>query len=91
LKSKYKILFCEIYDDGTVGGSHSIMYNIVTNLANESILPIVGFLTDNLYTDKYKNDGISVINLPNPDPSIYVIPFIRKIINWYKLIFKSFD
>lgn len=80
-----KILFCELYDDGTVGGSHSVLYNIVTNLDKNKIYPILAFPKKNLYFDLYKNLGITVSLLPHFPPSTFPLVFLRKAYNWFKL------
>jgi L-malate glycosyltransferase len=88
-ENKIKIFFCEIYDDGTVGGSHSIMYNLVTSLDKNRFIPFVGFHGENIYFERYEAHGIDITQFPDFTPVHFSVSFIRKMINWYTLIIKK--
>ena len=84
--SKKKILFCEIYDDGTVGGSHSTLFNLVSRLDKSKFEPTVAFYSTNLYCDEFEKIGVPVNLLNKAKPSRFTIPWVRKAINWNRMI-----
>jgi L-malate glycosyltransferase len=78
-----KIFFCETFDDGTVGGSHRCMYNLIRRLPPSDMAATVGFLGHNLYVEKYRDIGVRVEVLSLPQPlSHWNVPY-RKARNWY--------
>lgn len=86
---KIKILFCEIYDDGTVGGSHSILFNLVTSLDKSIFLPTVSFLAENIYCEKLREIGIEVKLMQQFEPSRFGLSLVRKTLNYFNLIIKK--
>jgi glycosyltransferase involved in cell wall biosynthesis len=78
-----KIFFFESCDDGTVGGSHTCMYNLIRNLDRPRIEVTTGFYSDNVYTQRYRELGIEVEILPFPKPVRERNIILRKAINWY--------
>ena len=81
------ILFIEIASDGTVGGSHTCLFNLVSNLNSDKYKSHIGFYETNSYVDKFENIGVPV-HLINRKPITHGIIFIRKLRNWYRLIYK---
>lgn len=59
-----RLFSCETFDDGTVGGSHACMYNLIRNLNAPDIEVVVGFYGPNLYVEKYREIGVEVEILP---------------------------
>jgi L-malate glycosyltransferase len=84
-----RIFFCETFDDGTVGGSHACMYNLIRNLDRKTFHCTVGFYGDNMYVGKYRELGIEVNVLPIGKPIVTGNRIIRKIRNWYNLEHKA--
>jgi glycosyltransferase involved in cell wall biosynthesis len=78
-----KIFFFESCNDGTVGGSHSCMYNLIRNLDRSTIEVTTGFYSENIYTQRYRELGIQVEILPFPKPVRGRNVILRKAINWY--------
>lgn len=80
---KYKIFYCETSNDGTVGGSHSCMYNLIRYSDRSKFEFTVGVFSENQYIQKYHDLGIEVVIMPIV-PSRRSGWFItRKFINWY--------
>ena len=86
-KDKIKILFIERATDGTVGGSHRCLYNLVSTIDREKFESHVGFYQANSYVEKLRNIGVAV-HLINWKPVSDGNVLIRKIRNWYRLIYK---
>jgi len=84
-----KIFFCETFDDGTVGGSHACMYNLIRHMDRSEMTCTVGFLGENMYVQKYRDLGIPVCILPIRNPLIIGNIMMRKAINWYRLEYKA--
>ena len=84
-----KIFFCETFDDGTVGGSHACMYNLIRHMDRSEMTCTVGFLGENMYVQKYRDLGIPVTILPIRNPLISANIMVRKAINWYRLEYKA--
>jgi glycosyltransferase involved in cell wall biosynthesis len=78
-----KIFFCETFDDGTVGGSHACMYNLISHLDRTQLKCTVGFYSDNAYVPLYRDKGVDVTILPMPKPIRDGNVIRRKAINWY--------
>lgn len=84
-----KIFFCETFDDGTVGGSHACMYNLIRHLDRSKISCTVGFLGENVYVRKFRELGVPVVLLPIRNP-LKSAPFVlRKAVNWYRLEYQA--
>jgi glycosyltransferase involved in cell wall biosynthesis len=81
-----KAFFCETFDDGTVGGSHRCMFNLLRCLPRDEIRATAGFLGPNVYVEKYREIGIDVEILSFPAPILHGTPVIRKARNWYNLV-----
>lgn len=82
-----RILFIEFTCDGTVGGSHTCLYNLVKNLDRKKYQVGVVFFQPNLYVDKLNMIGIPV-HVINRQPFTQGNVLIRKIKNWYRLVYK---
>ncbi|MSN27153.1 MAG: glycosyltransferase [Geobacter sp.] len=80
------VLFIEVASDGTVGGSHTCLYNLVGHLDVNRYKIHVGFYQANSYVDKCKDIGAS-IHLINRKPVVHGNILIRKFRNWYRLIY----
>lgn len=80
-----KVLFCETYDDGTVGGSHACMYNLVRRMDRSEFRFTVGLCSRNVYAPRYEKLGVDVVMLPRRRPWRMKIPVVRKALNWYRL------
>lgn len=87
-KDKINILFIEMTFDGTVGGSHTCLYNLVSNLDREKYKGLVLFFQENSYVEKFRNIGVGV-HLINRNPVTGGNIVIRKILNWYRLVYKQ--
>lgn len=79
-----KLFFCETFDDGTVGGSHACMYNLIRNLNAPDIEVTVGFYGPNRYVEKYREIGVGVEILPLGRRVRNGTPLVRKARNWYR-------
>jgi glycosyltransferase involved in cell wall biosynthesis len=55
-----RILYVEVNEDGTVGGSHQALYDLVRNLDPSRYEPIVLFYQQNRFADRLRNDGFEV-------------------------------
>lgn len=84
-----KIFFCETSDDGTVGGSHACMHNLIRHMVQSKMTCTVGFLSENIYVQKYRDLGIPVFILPIRNPLKTGNVIVRKTINWYRLEYKA--
>jgi glycosyltransferase involved in cell wall biosynthesis len=54
-----RILFVELNEDGTVGGSHRIQYDLVTRLPDD-LEPVVLFYEDNAWAQRLRDEGVEV-------------------------------
>lgn len=81
------VFFIERASDGTVGGSHTCLYNLVKSLDRKKYKVWVGFYQVNSYFEKLKNIGVNVILL-NRNVLVDGNALIRKARNWYGLIYK---
>jgi glycosyltransferase involved in cell wall biosynthesis len=85
---KTNILFLEMAYDGTVGGSHVCLYNLVGNLDREKYKCCVLFYQENSFVEKFRRIGVNVDlieRLPVSDGNI----FVRKLRNWYRLVYRQ--
>lgn len=80
-----KVLICETSDDGTVGGSHTCMYNLVRHMDRAAIDVTVAFYRDNAFVPRYRDLGVAVKILPIREPVTGGNPLLRKARNWYRL------
>jgi glycosyltransferase involved in cell wall biosynthesis len=55
-----RVLYVEPNEDGTVGGSHKILYDLVVRLS-PSFLPTVLFYQKNLWADRMRSAGVDVV------------------------------
>lgn len=83
-----KIFFCETSNDGTTGGSHSCMYNLIRHSNRERFHFTVGFFSENSYVQKYRDLGVNIEIMPNIPPVKKGIFIYRKAINWYNRDYK---
>jgi len=61
-----RVLWCETYDDGTIGGSHTCMFNLASRLDPDRFKVTAAFYSPNLYVERYTAAGIETIILPGP-------------------------
>jgi glycosyltransferase involved in cell wall biosynthesis len=78
-----KIFFCETFDDGTVGGSHACMYNLIRNMDRKDFQFTAGFYSENVYSKKCRDLDIQVIIVPKSRPFKEGNAILRKVRNWY--------
>jgi len=64
--TRKRILFIEINDDGTVGGSHRALFDLVRYLDAERYEPIVLFYQDNRYLEAFRAAGVRAEVWPRP-------------------------
>jgi glycosyltransferase involved in cell wall biosynthesis len=57
----HRVLIIEINEDGTVGGSHQCLYDLVNGLDRSRFLPSVVFYEDNRFVEPIRNLGVEVI------------------------------
>ncbi len=81
------ILFVEIASDGTVGGSHTCLFNLVSNLNRDKYKCHIAFYQTNSYVDKFENIAVPV-HIIDLKPITHGNIIIRKMRNWYGLIYK---
>lgn len=84
MNHRLKIFYFESAADGTVGGSHSCMFNLIKYMDREKFEFTVGFRQDNIYVRKFSEIGVEVVLFPY-DPVRDGILVVKKIINWYRL------
>jgi glycosyltransferase involved in cell wall biosynthesis len=58
-----RILYIEANEDGTVGGSHRVLFDLVCNLDRTRYEPVVLFYQDNAYASRLRAHGVEVIIL----------------------------
>jgi len=85
---KAKVFFCETSNDGTTGGSHSCMYNLIRHSDREQFRFTAGFFSENSYVQKYRDLGVNVEIMPNIPPRKNGLVLSRKAINWYNREYK---
>ena len=85
---KANIFFCETSNDGTVGGSHSCMYNLIRHSDRERFRFTVGFFAENMYIQKYRDIKVNIEIMPLIAPILKGIFISRKAINWYNREYK---
>ena len=87
MKTKLKIFFFEECHDGTVGGSHRSMYNLIRNMDFAKYQFTVGFFEYNRYVPLYEKLGIDVLVFKR-QPIIDGNAIYRKAKNWYECSYK---
>jgi len=83
-----KIFFFDTCPDGTVGGSHACMYNLIRNIDPSEMNFTAGFYADNIYAQRYRDLGINVEIVPFTKPLKSRNIVLRKGLNWYRLEYK---
>ena len=58
-----RILYIEANEDGTVGGSHRVLFDLVCNLDRAQYEPVVLFYQDNAYVPRLRGQGVDVVVL----------------------------
>lgn len=81
------ILFLEIACDGTIGGSHTCLYNLVGHLDRQRYECHIVFHENNSYVRKFREIGVHV-HLIKRDPITHGNVLIRKMRNWYRLVYR---
>lgn len=81
------ILFIDKTFDGTLGGSHTCLYNLVNCLNNREYTIFVGLYQENSYILKLQDIGIHVIIIKR-QPHWTGFFIIRKMRNWYRLVYQ---
>jgi len=84
---KIRVFFFESCFDGTVGGSHLCMYNLIKNMDKRKFEFTTGFYENNRFAEKYNAIGIDVEILQRCLVRIGNV-FSRKIRNWYSSEYK---
>lgn len=55
-----RVLYVECNEDGTVGGSHQVLYDFVRRLDRERFEPVVLFYQANPFRDRFEDVGVEV-------------------------------
>ncbi|HKG94509.1 MAG TPA: glycosyltransferase family 4 protein [Gemmatimonadaceae bacterium] len=55
-----RIMYLEANDDGTVGGSHQALFDLVRNLDRSRYEPVVVFYQDNVFVGRLRDAGVEV-------------------------------
>jgi glycosyltransferase involved in cell wall biosynthesis len=56
-----RVLYVEFNEDGTVGGSHRAVFDLVRHLPKDRYEPVVLYYQDNVYADRLRALGVQVI------------------------------
>ena len=64
--TRQRILFIEINDDGTVGGSHRALFDLVRFLDSARYEPVVLFYQHNPYIESFRSVGVRAEVWPRP-------------------------
>jgi len=59
--SSKRILFVEANEDGTVGGSHQVLLDMVTHFDRKAVDPVVMFYEDNRFAELTEGAGVETI------------------------------
>ena len=84
-----KVFFCETYTDGTVGGSHACMHNLIKHIDRSRMEFVAGFYASNSYVPRYRDLGVQVKILPFNNALRSGNVILRKALNWYRLEYKA--
>lgn len=85
---KYNIFYCETSNDGTIGGSHTCMYNLIRYSDRNRFRFTVGLFSENPYIRRYHDLGVEVAIMPMVPPRKHGPAISRKAINWYHREYK---
>ncbi|HEY5021262.1 MAG TPA: glycosyltransferase family 4 protein [Gemmatimonadaceae bacterium] len=55
-----RVLFLEPNDDGTVGGSHQVLFDFARHLDRQRYVPVAVFYQDNVFVKKLRDEGVEV-------------------------------
>ena len=58
---RLRVLYVEANEDGTAGGSHQLLYDLVRNVPRDRIDPVVLFYQDNVFVERLQSVGVPVI------------------------------
>jgi len=61
-----RILYLETSTEGTIGGSHHSLYQLVKGVTKYGVIPVVAFYEENSLTDRFKDLGCEVHIRPYP-------------------------
>ncbi|MFN0097649.1 MAG: glycosyltransferase family 4 protein [Gemmatimonadaceae bacterium] len=59
--TRRRVLFIEANEDGSVGGSHQVLYDMVRAMDKERFEPIILFYQDNRFAGLFRDAGVRVI------------------------------
>lgn len=82
------IFYCETSNDGTVGGSHSCMHNLIRYSDRNRFRFTAGFFSENMYVPLYRDLGVEVVIIPSIPARREGPSVTRKAINWYNREYK---
>ena len=82
------IFYCETSNDGTTGGSHTCMYNLIRYSDRNRFQFTVGLFSENSYIQRYHDLGVEVVIMPIVPPRKHGPAIARKAINWYQREYK---
>jgi glycosyltransferase involved in cell wall biosynthesis len=57
---RHRILHCEVCEDGTVGGSHQVLFDVVRLVDRQRFESVVVFYEDNRFVPRLRELGVSV-------------------------------
>jgi glycosyltransferase involved in cell wall biosynthesis len=57
----WRVLYVEFNEDGTVGGSHRAVFDLVRHLPKDRYEPVVLYYQENVYADRLRALGVQVI------------------------------
>lgn len=63
-----RVLYVEGCRDGTVGGSHTCLYSMVTHLSRERFHPVVAFYDDHYVAENLRRQGVETLIVRRFDP-----------------------
>ena len=58
-----RVMIVEVNDDGTIGGSHQVLWDVIRRLDRHLVEPVVAFYEDNPIAERLRGMGVSVIVL----------------------------
>ncbi len=56
-----RVLYVEANEDGTVGGSHQLVYDLARSVPRDRIDPVVLFYQNNAFVDRLRSHGVTVL------------------------------
>ena len=60
-KRPVRVLIVESHEDGTVGGSHQVLFDLVVRVNRDRFEPVVLFYQDNVFVSRLRSRGIEVV------------------------------